>query len=88
MQTFLPLSEPGSVAIAVASMAHAVPRNEAYNHVLIDPLASNFLEQMEKFTEGNSGIAYALSKLGMVLMVEDQAWAWGQKGAHRIGIAG
>ena len=42
---------------------------------------------MEQFTQGDSGAAYSLSKLGVVLYVEDQAWAWGEKGARISSIS-
>ncbi|WP_040948910.1 SDR family oxidoreductase [Gorillibacterium massiliense] len=88
LKAFLPLAVPGSVAVCVASMAaHATPRNEAYTNILADPLAPHFMDQMETFTEGNPGAAYGLSKLGVLLMVEDQAWAWGQKGARIVSVS-
>jgi|SRR5690625_3072679 len=41
---------------------------------------------MEEFSGGNPGSAYALSKLGVLLMVEDRAWEWGLKGARIISL--
>ncbi len=88
LQAFLPLAGPGTVAVCVASMAaHSVPRNEAYASILLNPLTLNYLEQMELFTRGDSGAAYGLSKLGVMLIVEDQAWAWGQKGARIVSVS-
>jgi len=88
LQAFLPLARPGSVAVCIASMAgHFTPRNEAYNSVLLDPLAPDFIDRMEAFSQGNPGASYGLSKLGVILYVEDQAWAWGQKGARIVSVS-
>jgi len=88
LQAFLPLAGPGSVAVCIASMAaHSMPRNDAYNNILLNPLAPNFLDQMETFTNGSSEAAYGFSKLGVLLMVEDQAWTWGQRGARIVSVS-
>lgn len=88
LHAFLPYARQGSVAVCIASMAgHFTPRNDAYNHVLLDPLAPDFLDRMESFTQGSSQASYGLSKLGVILNVEDQAWIWGQKGARIVSVS-
>lgn len=88
LKAFLPFAVPGTVAVCIASSSgHSVPRNEAYNQILINPLAPDYVEQMERFAQGNSGAAYGFSKLGVMLMVEDQAWDWGQKGARIVSLS-
>jgi len=88
LKAFLPLAVPGSVAVCIASMAgHFTPRNEAYNGYLKNPLAPDFLSRSVVFTQNNPGAAYGLSKLGVILMVEDQAWTWGQKGARIASVS-
>lgn len=83
LDAFLPLATEGTSAVMVASMsAYMVPRQGPFMEALIQPLAENAVETMEQFTQGNPGAAYSLSKLGVILNVEDQAWAWGEKGAR------
>lgn len=83
LEAFLPLAAKGTSAVMVSSMsAYMVPREGPYIDVLKQPLAENTVETMEQFTQGNPGAAYSLSKLGVILNVEDQAWAWGEKGAR------
>lgn len=83
LEAFLPLATTGTAAVMISSMsAYMAPRVGPYVDVLKQPLAENAVELMEQFTQGNSGAAYSLSKLGVLLIVEDQAWAWGEKGAR------
>lgn len=88
LEAFLPYAQLGTVAVCIASMAaHMAPRVGPYSEILKKPLAPDFVEQMEVFTQGSSGTAYSLSKLGVLLIVEDQAWAWGQKGARIVSVS-
>lgn len=83
LEAFLPLATAGTSAVMVSSMsAYMVPREGPFIDVLKQPLAENTVETMEQFTRGDSGAAYSMSKLGVILNVEDQAWAWGEKGAR------
>lgn len=83
LDAFLPLATQGTAAVVISSMSgHMAPRQGPYTEILTQPLAVNVIETMEQFTQGNSGTAYSLSKLGVILIVEDQAWAWGEKGAR------
>jgi NAD(P)-dependent dehydrogenase (short-subunit alcohol dehydrogenase family) len=88
LKAFLPLAQQGSVAVCIASMAgHFTPRNPAYNSILKQPLEPDFITKMAPFVQNNPGATYGLSKLGVILMVEDQAWDWGQKGARIVSIS-
>lgn len=88
LKAFLPLAQQGSVAACIASMGgHFTPRNPAYNSILKQPLAFDFLSKMAPYVQDNPGAAYGLSKLGVMLMVEDQAWDWGQKEARIVSVS-
>lgn len=88
LDAFLPLATQGTAVVCISSMSgHMMPRVGPYSEVLNQPLAENIIEIMEQFTQGNSGAAYSLSKLGVLLIVEDQAWAWGEKGARITSIS-
>ena len=83
LETFLPLATEGTAVVCISSMSgYMAPRQGPYIEVLKKPLADNVVESMEQFAQGNPGAAYSLSKLGVQLIVEDQAWRWGEKGAR------
>jgi NAD(P)-dependent dehydrogenase (short-subunit alcohol dehydrogenase family) len=83
LDAFLPLATTGTSVVCISSMSgHMAPRQGPYTEILKQPLADNVIEAMEQFSQGDSGAAYSLSKLGVLLIVEDQAWVWGEKGAR------
>lgn len=83
LEAFLPLATAGTSAVLVSSMsAYMAPRTGPFIDVLKNPWDENVVETMEQFTQGNPGAAYSLSKLGVQLIVEDQAWIWGERGAR------
>ncbi|QDQ02660.1 SDR family oxidoreductase [Lysinibacillus fusiformis] len=88
LDAFLPIATQGTAVVCISSMSgHMAPRVGPYSEILKQPLAENVIEVMEQFTQGNSGAAYSLSKLGVLLIVEDQAWTWGEKGARITSIS-
>lgn len=88
LDAFLPFATQGTAVVCISSMSgHMTPRVAPYSEVLKQPLAENVIERMEQFTQGNPGAAYSLSKLGVLLIVEDQAWIWGEKGARITSIS-
>ncbi|WHY21380.1 SDR family oxidoreductase [Paenibacillus sp. G2S3] len=83
LEAFLPLATEGTAVVCISSMSgYMAPRQGPYVEVLKQPLAEKVVETMEQFAQGNSGAAYTLSKLGVQLIVEDQAWVWGERGAR------
>lgn len=88
LDEFIKLAEPGTVAVCISSMSgYFVPKHGPHIELLKNPLDENIIEKMEQITNGESGAAYSLSKLGVQLIVEDQAWAWGEKGARIVSIS-
>lgn len=88
LDEFIKLAVPGTVAVCISSMSgHFTPKEGPYTDILKNPLTENVVEKMEQFAQGNSGAAYGLSKLGVILIVEEQAWAWGQKGARIVSVS-
>lgn len=88
LDAFLPLATMGTSVVCISSMSgHMAPRQGPYTEILKQPLADNVIETMEQFSQGDSGAAYSLSKLGVLLIVEDQAWAWGERGARITSIS-
>ncbi|MRH41610.1 SDR family oxidoreductase [Aquibacillus halophilus] len=87
LDSFLAYAKTGTVAVCISSMAGHMTPSGPYDEILKNPLQADVVEEMEKFTKGSSGAAYSLSKLGVQLIVEDQAWAWGQKGARIVSVS-
>ncbi|WP_434400458.1 SDR family oxidoreductase [Planococcus sp. 11815] len=83
LEALLPLANEKTSAVMVSSMtAYMVPQNGQYMDALKQQLAANLVETLDQFTQGDAGAANSMSKLAIHLIVEDQAWAWGQKGAR------
>src|SRR5699024_9200461 len=88
LNEFIELAGPETVAVCISSMSgHFVPKEGPYTNLLVHPLDPNVIESMETITQGNPGAAYSLSKLGVQLIVEDQAWEWGEKGARIVSLS-
>ncbi|THF79581.1 SDR family oxidoreductase [Cohnella fermenti] len=88
LKAFLPLAVPGSVAVCISSMsAFFAPRHESFVELLKNPLEPGFLDRIEVFTQGKPEASYPISKIGVQVIVEEQAWAWGQKGARIVSVS-
>lgn len=83
LEAFLPLANETTSAVMVSSMtAYMVPQNGQYMDALKQHLATNLHETLDQFIQGDAGAANSMAKLAVQLIVEDQAWAWGEKGAR------
>jgi len=88
LDEFIEIATPGSVAVCISSMsAHMVPAPPELRAVLKYPLADGFMEEMEVATKGTNAGSYPLSKIAVIEMVKDLAWAWGEKGARIASIS-
>jgi len=88
LDEFIKLAEPGTVAVCISSMSgHFVPKQGPHVNILKKPLDENVVETLEQMSKRESGAAYSLSKLGVQLIVEDQAWIWGEKGARIVSVS-
>lgn len=88
LDAFHELAGPRTVAVCFASMSgYNVPREGPYTDILRDPIGPETVERMERLTGGNPGAAYALSKLGVQLLVEDRADDWGRKNARIVSLS-
>lgn len=83
LEAFLPLANETTSAVMLSSMsAYTMPKDGPYMAVLKRQLAENFTATVQEFTQGDSKAAYGMSKLAVHLIVEDQAAAWGERGAR------
>lgn len=82
-----PRMAPGACAVLISSSSAyecKVPELEAALKTIVPGEESSSLLGMVK---GNSGFAYMASKRGVQLMVEQQAWAFGERGARIMSIS-
>ena len=85
-----PLAVVGTAAVFVSSLAaHSAPSpTPAIARVLDDPLAPDFTERLGALIpERTSMQAYAYAKGGMIRMVRQKAFDWGQKGARIVSVS-
>jgi NAD(P)-dependent dehydrogenase (short-subunit alcohol dehydrogenase family) len=79
----------GSVAVCFASMAaHLVPSDPAVDRLLDEPASPTLLDDLDALgLVEHSGIAYAVSKRGVIRLVQRRAGAWGRVGARLVSIS-
>jgi len=88
LDEFVDLAGPETVAVCFASnSAYYVPRKGPHTEMLRQPIAADAVEKMEQLTGGDPGAAYGFSKLGVQLLVEDRAEAWGKNGARIVSLS-
>ena len=93
LRELLPLAQPGTAAVLLASQAGHVFRPfitpELTAH-LADPLAEGFLEKLRELVPQAWEVpttAYSLSKYGVHRLCADQAKAWGERGARLVSVS-
>lgn len=80
----------GSAAVCFASTAgHLLPASDELDAVLDDPLSETFFDDLVAggVDPDNPGLAYALSKRGVIRLVRRHAAAWGAKGARLLSLS-
>jgi NAD(P)-dependent dehydrogenase (short-subunit alcohol dehydrogenase family) len=99
LQAFLPLAGPDTAVVCIASMAgHAAkkmlgPAQASVEALLREPLDPDLLSRLEPIITASpsprqqSDAAYALAKYGVILLCQDKAADWGQRGARLISLS-
>ncbi|HZQ85785.1 MAG TPA: SDR family oxidoreductase [Acidimicrobiales bacterium] len=90
LDAFEPLVVAGSAAVCFASSAayQIGPYvTEEQAALLRDPLAPDFLERAVAAAGGDSGIAYALAKVGVQRAAARAAVRWGAKGGRVVSLS-
>lgn len=83
LDEFIEIASPITSVVCISSMsAHMFPATPEMRQFLTDPLADGFMEKAETMSKGESRLSYPLSKISVIEVVKDRAWAWGQKGAR------
>jgi NAD(P)-dependent dehydrogenase (short-subunit alcohol dehydrogenase family) len=87
LDSFHSLLCPGAVTICIASMSGHRRDLHTFDDLLPDPRAPGILESLLEATRNQPGVAYALSKRGVIRMVERRARDWADKGARIVSIS-
>jgi NAD(P)-dependent dehydrogenase (short-subunit alcohol dehydrogenase family) len=87
IDAFYPLLVPGSIAVCVASMSGHRRGLAAFDSVLSTAQAPYDLDALDRAARGQSRAAYALSKRGVMTLVEQRAAEWAKKGARIVSIS-
>jgi NAD(P)-dependent dehydrogenase (short-subunit alcohol dehydrogenase family) len=87
VDTFYSQIGPGSVAVCVASMSAYRKDLTLCNDVLSAPNAPYNLDALVQAARGQVRAAYALSKRGVMTLVERRAALWAKKGARIVSIS-
>jgi NAD(P)-dependent dehydrogenase (short-subunit alcohol dehydrogenase family) len=84
-----PTLNVGSVGVVLASSAaHSVPADPKIDALLDNPAAPSFLDELAAVgLADDSGLAYAISKRGVVRLVRRRAVAWGRSGARLVSVS-
>lgn len=90
LERYLPQVGPGSAAVCFASMAaHLMPADPAIDEILDACAADDFYERLDAvgLDPDLPEFAYALSKRGVVRLVECLAGSWGAVGARLLSLS-
>jgi NAD(P)-dependent dehydrogenase (short-subunit alcohol dehydrogenase family) len=89
VDALLPHVSSGTVGICIASISGWRRGIWRFDEILSDPLAADFRASLEAETEidGYPGRGYALSKRGVILLVERRAHDWGSRGGRLVSIS-
>jgi NAD(P)-dependent dehydrogenase (short-subunit alcohol dehydrogenase family) len=90
LHTFERALAPGSVAIGIASVsARRAVVGDAVRQALAYPLDGDLVERLHALGQPveDRSAAYALSKLGVLLLVQRLADSWGDRGARILSIS-
>jgi NAD(P)-dependent dehydrogenase (short-subunit alcohol dehydrogenase family) len=84
-----PLLSPGTVAVCIASISGHRIGLRHHDEAMADPLREGLHDEIAA-AEGDGwkpGLAYAVSKRGVILHVERLARSWGERGARIVSIS-
>lgn len=90
LDAFEEVAVPGSAAVCFSSSAayQIAPFVDAGQDALIDePLAPGFLDRAASAVAGDSGLAYALAKRGVIRAVGRASVRWGRRGGRVNSVA-
>lgn len=83
----LPHCAPGTVFVVIASMAGHNGNFSKLFALLDNPLGDGVIDQLAQAGQNASPIAYAMSKAGVIRLVERQAKKWAERGGRIVSIS-
>jgi NAD(P)-dependent dehydrogenase (short-subunit alcohol dehydrogenase family) len=89
VKAFESILQPGSAALCFASMAaHQIPADPAVDAIVDRPDSPSMIDDLDGLgLVEHSGLAYAVSKRGVVRLVERRAGVWGERGARLLSLS-
>jgi NAD(P)-dependent dehydrogenase (short-subunit alcohol dehydrogenase family) len=89
VRAFEPALTAGSAAVVFASMsAHMGPPDPDLDALLDDPASPTMIDELaERGFVDHAGIAYSVSKRGVVRLAERRAGVWGRAGARLLSLS-
>ena len=89
VRSFEPTLAEGSAAVVFASSAaHSVPGDPAIDALLDEPSSPTLLDDLAAAgLADHPGLAYAVSKRGVIRLVQRHARTWGRAGARLVSLS-
>jgi NAD(P)-dependent dehydrogenase (short-subunit alcohol dehydrogenase family) len=89
VRAFEPVLAPGSAAVCFASSsAHLIPVDPAVDALVDDPASPTLFDDLDGLgLLEHPGLAYAVSKRGVMRIVERRAKVWGDAGARLVSLS-
>jgi len=86
---FEPTLAEGSVAVCFASSAaYEIPADPTVDAIVDEPDSPELFDRLDELgLLDHSGLAYAVSKRGVVRLVERRSKAWGERGARLVSLS-
>lgn len=80
---------PGSVGVCFSSMAaHRIPADPKVDALLDEPSSTTMLDDLDDLgLLSHSGLAYSISKRGVIRLVERRAKTWGAAGGRLVSVS-
>jgi NAD(P)-dependent dehydrogenase (short-subunit alcohol dehydrogenase family) len=77
-----------SVLVLFSSiMGHTIPPNAEYDEALLNPQKENSFSTVAKFVNSDADIMYNFAKRGVLLLLKENAYRIGQKGARIVSVS-
>ncbi|MGO3183208.1 MAG: SDR family oxidoreductase [Aequorivita sp.] len=88
IDAFYKVATKDSVLVLFSSiMGHTIPANPEYDDALLNPQAESSFSTVAKFVNDDADIMYNFAKRGVLLLLKENAFRFGQKGARIVSIS-
>ncbi len=81
------IGEGGVLILMASMMGYVAPSCDSCNDYLVNPSKPGVIDELVKFTQNGSDVAYNLSKRGVQLMVKKYAAEYGDKGIRIVSVS-